>query len=95
MNEPLIVQWGRTFIGEYDTQEYLGTLVRAFGSAGGADFVILDSSMAGQRYRAACTAWLIDNGYLKHTRTDDSDEQCSVYEFRLTETGRQLIEGQR
>lgn len=87
MNEPLVVQWGRTLIGEYDPSEYLATLSRAFVVAK-CDYVVLDSSMSGQRYRAACTAWLIDNGYLKHTRTDDSDEQCEVYEFRLTEEGR-------
>lgn len=89
MAEPAIVGYGRQNIGEYGLDEYEAALRRAFVD-NRADFIVLDSSPRGQRFRSACTAWALDAGLLYHDGTD-SDGQCEVASFRLTHAGRQAF----
>jgi len=74
-----------------DFQAYEASLWRAF-IRDGADFIVLDSNISGQRFIAAGVAWGIDNGILRHDRTNSSDEQCEVYTFRVTDAGRKRLE---
>ncbi len=89
MNEPLIIGFGRSHVNEYPVEEFHASLVRAFRTHR-ADFIVLDSNMASQKFRAACVAWAIDNGYLYHDESD-GDAQGEVYSFRLTERGKKKI----
>jgi hypothetical protein len=89
MDEPLIVGWGRVNIGEYPEQELRDSLRRAF-IVHRADFITLDSNMSGQQFLSASVAWGLDNGILRHSDTD-GDEQSEVYEFRLTDKGREEL----
>ena len=92
VEEPAIVAWGRSNIGDYKKQEFCDSLTRAFRDDGGADFIILDSNMSNQRFRAACVAWAIDNDLLYNDRNDDEGQQI-VSSFRLTEEGKRQILG--
>lgn len=74
-----------------DFQAYEASLWRAF-IRDRADYIVLDSNISGQRFVAAGVAWGIDNGLLRHDRTDSSDEQCEVYTFRLTDEGKKRLE---
>jgi hypothetical protein len=94
MSEPAIIAFGRSHVGDYTSEEYLASLRSAFGR-GGADFVVLDSNMAGQRFLAAATAWALDAGLLFNDKNSDDrgmgDEQSVVSSFRLTTAGRERL----
>lgn len=89
LNEPVIVAFGRRHIARYAEQNLRNSLVRAFRDDQ-ADFVTLDDNTRGQRFAAASTAWAIDKGLLYCDKTD-SDDQCSVSSFRLTDEGKKVI----
>jgi hypothetical protein len=87
LEEPVIIGYGRQFVGEYQEGEFLESFRRAFAEKPDGT-IILDSIRAGQKFLAASAAWAVDQGLLEHCETDDSDEQCTVYSFRLTEAGK-------
>ena len=91
MDEPEIISYGRHFIGDFAPEEFKTSLTRAFKDRR-ADFIVLDSNMNGQKFLSACAAWAIDQGWLYNDRSQ-SDEQCRVSSFRLTEMGRKVILG--
>jgi hypothetical protein len=90
MTEPEIVAYGRSLVEHFAVKEYRESLKRAFFSEHGADFITLDSNPRGQRFLAACTAWAIDAGLLRHDHSVD-DGQSKVSSFRLTERGREEL----
>ena len=90
--EPAIIRFGRSYIKEDQSGEYLASFVRAFKD-GRADFVVLDSNVSGQRFLAACMAWAIDKGLLYNDRNSDDGQQV-VSSFRLTKRGRIEILGE-
>lgn len=92
MSEPEIIGYGRSFIDEYSVEELRSSLVRAFVDRG-ADFVVLDSNMRGQKFLAATAAWAIDEGLLYNDR-NEGDGQQKVSTFRLTEKGKTELKGQ-
>lgn len=83
----IIVQAKLWLMKPEEALAYEASLWRAF-IRDGADYIVLDSNWRGQRFLAAGVAWGVDNEILFHASTDDSDEQCEVYAFRLTEHGR-------
>lgn len=89
LEEPLIISWGRQHISSYETSEFVQSFYKAF-IVHRADYVTLDSLVTGQRFLAASTAWALDNGFLSHTKTAD-EGQSEIYEFRITEKGRQTL----
>ncbi len=87
--EPVIVSWGRQYIGDYSEDEFRGSLIRAFKD-NRAGRIFLDSNPQGQRYQAASIAWAIDQGLLYNDQ-NDNDGQQEVSSFRLTTLGKIII----
>lgn len=91
MGEPEIISFGRNLINNYSTEEFRASLIRAFKDKK-ADFIVLDSNISGQKFLAACAAWAVDHGWLYNDK-NQSDEQCKVSSFRLTDKGRKALLG--
>ena len=94
MNTELILNFGRycqTIIHEPES-EYRDSFVRAFKEKR-ADYIIIDSNMNGNRFRAASIAWAVEQGLLYCDRESDGDQE-TVWSFRLTEKGRKEILGE-
>lgn len=87
VEEPAIVQYGRSRINNYPEQEYRDSLLRAFGGYDPADFLILDSNPRGQGFTSAGIAWAIDKGFLYCDRCANGDQE-QVATFRLTDQGK-------
>ncbi len=87
--EPLILHFGRSNAAAYTVAEYQDSLYRAFIDSR-ADFIVLDSFMTGQKFRAAAVAWAVDNGLLYCSDIED-EGQSEIYAFRLTEAGRRWL----
>jgi hypothetical protein len=83
--EPEIVAFGRGF--NFPEIDYRLSLKKAFVDRR-VSYIVLDSIMTNNRFRAACVAWAIDAGFLKHIR-DDDDGQCKVSAFALTDAGKE------
>lgn len=92
MSEPVIVSYGRQFLGNYPVQEYKDSLVRAFRDHR-ADFIVLDDNPRGHKFLAASVAWAMDEGLLYNDHNQDDTEQV-ISSFRLTENGKKEILGQ-
>lgn len=91
MEEPGILTFGRQHIADYTPEEFEESLKRAFVTYK-ADYVYLDSSMTGQRFRAAGVAWAVDKGWMRHDTTRD-EGQSEIYTFRLTDEGKTHFSG--
>ena len=89
MSEPAIVGFGRSLVKNYSAKEFKASLVRAFKD-GGADFIVLDSNVNGQKFRAACVAWALDKKWLHNDQNQDG-EQETVSSFRLTDAGKKAL----
>lgn len=87
--DPAIVNWGRLSVADYPAAEYEAALRRSFVDLR-ADFIVLDDHTTGQRFRAACVAWAIDDGLL-YCSGSESDGQQVVSSFRLTFEGRRRL----
>lgn len=87
--EPLIVIWGRLFVGAYGIDEYEASLKRSFvGNQNG--FITIDNNLCGHMFLYARVAYSLDHGLIEHSRSLCC-EHIEIHSFVLTDFGKEVL----